>query len=136
MRARTLRLQPSPGGVCVCVCVRARACVCVCVRARMCVCVSACVCSKNRTPSLRETQDSKRARYMRKQIFPINAGLCFPINIYFRAFLRPWPSPTKGPGGFAKGPGGRRSRRGSPPASGRALGRHLRSPGCSSWPLK
>ena len=42
---------------------------------------------KIRTVSFRETQNSERTRDMRKQILPINAGLCFPINICFCSLL-------------------------------------------------
>ena len=42
---------------------------------------------KIRTVSFRETQNSERTRDMRKQILPINAGLCFPTNICFCSLL-------------------------------------------------
>ena len=84
---------------------------------------------KNRTISFRETQNSKRTRDMRKQIPPISAGFCFPVNICFRSLLLSFnlgfhPQVDRSMS-FIKGSSGQRNNRGSIPRNVSILGGHL-----------
>lgn len=88
--------------------------------------------SKNRPVSFRETQYSEGARHMGMQIHPINAGLCFAINIDFCSFLIFFALGSHPPSSqkyrLHRGPQRPEEQQDLVPADVHALGCHLSSP--------
>ena len=92
---RGLKLEKK-NRVCVCLCV----CICACVY--VCVCVCVCVCFRGngqrtgkeiKTLRVEERVQGAGARGERWEVFPINNGIKFVINLTTTTFLQPTPLP-------------------------------------------